>query len=246
MDTLCHYTSIYSLKQIVTPCEIDFLAIFYKDNDVDDYKWIREKGKTIVREICEEHGWTFDSGHLAYDPFIISFSTNPNSYHMWEKFKGSGCEVMISFNPELFQYVISICNLESFVPCEYVRNDASGDEIKTAVMQIKDSGLLPNIEDEDMLKLAIMGVIQGKFYEEVEIRYVKLCPIYATVSPTDNGPQLELYEVPQEKYKEHVRFPKGLINQVVLRKDVCDDDFEEVKEHMVKCGYSPDIVVRQN
>ena len=91
-----------------------------------------------------------------------------------------------------------------------------------------------------------MGVMQGQFNQEEEIRYVKLCSRYMTVYPKDEGVLSELYKVPEDKYHIHIQFPRGLINRIVLRNDVSDDDYKDVVKHMVKCGYDPKIIIKQN
>lgn len=245
MKELCHYTSIDSLLKIISSDEVNIIATYYKQHGKDDYCWIRERGKRIVKELCEEHNWKYDPDCLAYNPYIISFCTNSNSYHMWNEFEGNGTEAMLSFNPYLFWHSISIFKLESLVPCKYVAHNATDDEIKKAVLDILGKEFFENLEKEELLKLAIMGVMQSKFYEEEEIRYVKLCDLYATVSPTADGPLVNYYEVPEKDYHIHISFPKGIINCVYLRNDVSDNDYNDVVNHMVKCGYSPEIVRKQ-
>lgn len=245
MKELCHYTSIDSLLKIVLPEMVDFIATYYKQHGKDDYCWIRERGKRIVKELCEEHNWKYDPGDLAYNPYIISFCKNDNSYYMWNNFSGKGTEAMISLNPYLFWSSISIYELESLVPCKYVSLNATDDEIKNAVLDIIDNECFEDIEKEELLKLAIMGVMQGKFWEEEEIRYVKLCPLYARVNPTIDEPQVIKCENIEQENSVHIPFPKGIINYVILRNDVSDNDYEDVVTHMVKCGYPPRFVRKQ-
>lgn len=243
---LYHYTSIDYLLKIVTPFDIDFIATYYKYYKKYNYEWIKDKGESIVQKICIVNNWKFDPAHLSYDPYIVSFCTNPDSYYMWNEFNGHGSEVMISFNLDLFLFAIGIVKLECLVPCVYINEKPSDNEIVDAVMQIMSSDFFEDIEQEDILKLAIMGVMQGQFNQEEEIRYVKLCSRYMTVYPKDEGVLSELYKVPEDKYHIHIQFPIGLINRIVLRNDVSDDDYKDVVKHMVKCGYDPKIIIKQN
>ena len=142
MKGFYHYTSIGSLLKIVLPDRIDFIATYYKQHGKDDYCWIRERGKRIVKELCEEHNWKYDSGYLAYNPYIICFCNNGNSYHMWNEFKGTGTQAMISINPYLFWNCISINKLESLVPCKYVSYSATDNEIKNVILDIIDNKLV--------------------------------------------------------------------------------------------------------
>jgi len=245
MKELCHYTSIDSLLKIILSDGVDIIATYYRQHGKDDYCWIRERGKRIVKELCEEHNWNYDPNDLAYNPYIISFCTNANSYFMWNEFMGRGTEAMISFNPYLFWSSISIYKLESLVPCKYVSDNATDVEIKNAVLDIISSDLFEELEKEDLLKLAIMGVIQGKFWEEQEIRYVKLCSLYARVNPASDEPQVIKCENIEQENFIHIPFPKGIINRVYVRNDISDEDYEDVLYHMIKCGYSPEIISKQ-
>ena len=130
--------------------------------------------------------------------------------------------------------------------CIYIKEKPSDNEIVDAVMQIMSSDFFEDIEQEDILKLAIMGVMLGQFNQEEEIRYVKLCSRYMTVYPKDEGVLSELYKVPEDKYHIHIQFQRWLINRIVLRNDVSDDDYKDVVKHMVKCGYDPKIIIKQN
>ena len=245
MKGLCHYTSIDSLLEIISSDEVNIIATYYKQYGKDDYSWIRERGKRIVKELCVEHNWKYDPGDLAYNPYIISFCTNANSYYMWNKFKGEGTEAMISLDPCLFLNSISIYRLESLVPCKYVSPNATDVEIKNAVLDIISNECFENLEKGELLKLAIMGVMQGKFWDEEEIRYVKLCSLYARVNPANDGPQVIKCEDIEQDNFIRIPFPKGIINSVCLRNDISDEDYEDVLNHIVKCGYSPEIISKQ-
>lgn len=245
MKELCHYTSIDSLLKIVSQINIDIIATYYKQHGKDDYCWIRERGKRIVKELCEEHNWKYDPGDLAYNPYIISFCTSPYSFHMWNEFKGKGSEVMLSFNPYLFWHSISIYKLESLVPCKYVRPNATDNEIKKEILEIIESEYFEDLDKEELLKLAVMGVMQGKFWEEEEIRYVKLCSLYANVNSTIDKPEVIKCEDIEQERSIHITLPRGIINHVVLRNDISGNDYEDVVYHMIKCGYPPRIVRKQ-
>ena len=133
---------------------------------------------------------------------------------MWNEFKGIGTEAMISLDPYLFWNSISIYKLESLVPCKYVNSNATDGEIKTAVLNIIANECFENLEKEELLKLAIMGVMQGKFWDEEEIRYVKLCSLYARVNPATDGPQvIKCEDIEQDNYIR-IPFPKGIINSI--------------------------------
>ena len=246
MKKLCHYTSIDSLLKIVLSDGVDIIATYYKHHGNNDYCWIRERGKRIVKELCEEYNWKYDPGDLADNPYIICFCTNENSYYMWNRFKGDGKEVMISFKPNLFRNSISISKLESLVPCIYVNNNATNDEIKKAVLDIMKNDCFEDLEESDLLKLAIMGVMQGQFWEEEEVRYVRLNPLFASVYQTTDGIGLKHCEDIEQENSIHITFPRGIINYIMLRNDVSNNDYEDVVNHMVKCGYSPNIVKKQD
>lgn len=245
MKRLCHYTSIDSLLKIITSGGVDIIATYYKHHGNNDYCWIRERGKRIVKELCEEYNWKYDPGDLADNPYIICFCTNENSYYMWNNFKG-GKEAMISFKPNLLRSSISFFKLESLVPCKYVSLNAKDDEIKNAVLEIMANECFENIEKNELLKLAIMGVLQGRFRQEEEVRYVRLNPLFASVYQTTDGIELKHCEDIEQENSIHITFPRGIINYIMLRNDVSNNDYEDVVNHMVKCGYSPNIVKKQD
>lgn len=241
MKQLCHYTSIDSLLKIISSDGVAIIATYYKQHDKDDYCWIRERGKRIVKELCEEYNWKYDLGDLADNPYIISFCTNANSYFMWNNFKG-GKEAMISFKPNLLRSSISFFKLESLVPCKYVSLNAKDDEIKNAVLEIMANECFENIEKNELLKLAIMGVLQGRFRQEEEMRYIRLNPLFARINQTTDDIEVKYCEDIEQESSIIILFPRGVINDVVLRNDVSDDDYKEVVNHMAKCGYSPNMV----
>lgn len=240
---LYHYTSISNIEKIVGPYKVDLIATYYQKFAKDDYAWIRTEGKTLVKELCEEFGYEFEPDYLAHRPYITSFCTSPYSDYMWSVFGDNGEVATLVINERiLFEKASLIENYARIIPCEYINPISDKQKKKDTIMKIASSDYLCDCPNDDRLMFAIMGVMQNKFYEEQEIRYVQIEKLLSTVQYKDGMVQVEKYNVPSDKWAKHVHFPKNFLEGIILGRNVDQCDYDFFKNYMFECGYDPNIV----
>ena len=243
--SLYHYTSISNIEKIVRPDKVDLIATYYQQFAEKDYAWIRTEGKILVKELCEEFGYEYDPDYLAHRPYITSFCASPYSDYMWSVFGDHGEGVTLVINEQiLYEEASLVENYARIIPCEYIDPQSDKQKKKDIIMKIASSDYLYDCPNDDRLMFAVMGVMQNKFYEEQEIRYVQIEKLLSTVHNKDGMVQVEKYNVPQEKWIKHLFYPKELVEGIILGKNVEQDDFDYYKQYMMECGYSPDSVIK--
>lgn len=241
--SLYHYTSIANIEKIIRPDKVDLIATYYQKFAKDDYAWIRAEGKILVKELCEELGYEYDPDYLAHRPYITSFCTSPYSDYMWNAFGDNGEGAALEFNEQkLCEEEFLIENYARIIPCEYIDPKSEKQKKKDVIMEIASSDYLYNCPDDDRLMFAVMGVMQNKFYEEQEIRFVQIEKLLSTVQYNDGIVQVEKYNVPSEKWAKHVYFPKNILEGIILGKNVDQYDYDYFKKYILECGYNPQIV----
>lgn len=241
--SLYHYTKLSNIEKIVRPYKIDLIATYYEQFAKDDYAWIREEGKTLVKELCEELGYEYDADYLAHRPYITSFCTSPDSDYMWNVFGDNGEGVALAFNEQILCEEASLIeNYARIIPCEYINPIDNKLKKKDIIMKIASSDYLYNCPNDDRLMFAVMGVMQNKFYEEQEIRYVQIEKLLSTVHYKDGMVQIEKYNVSPEKWTKHVYFPRDLLEGIILGRNVDQYDYDYFKSYVFECGYNPNIV----
>ena len=239
MSSLFHYTKLSNLKEIIKEDSIDFIATFYEKFNQDDYAWIKNNSESIVREICEQNGWRYDPDILSNRPYIISFCKSGSSEYMWNNYGDNGEGIVLEFNQEkLYQEAISTKNYACLIPCEYVNPHHSDKEsIKQTILKIAQNDLLQENTDADRMIFAVMGIMQNKFHEEMEVRYVQIEEKLATAKCENGIAIIEDYEVPKDKWLRHLIFPKDILEKVVFGRDVCDEDVKTFKDYLCSIGY---------
>lgn len=243
--SLYHYTSISNIEKIVRPNIVDLIATYYQKFAEEDYAWIRTEGKILVKELCEEFGYEYDPDYLAHRPYITSFCTSPYSDYMWSVFGDNGEGATLVINEQILCEEASLVeNYARIIPCEYIDPKSEKQKKKDIIMKIASNDYLYDCPNDDRLMFAVMGVMQNKFYEEQEIRYVQIEKLLSTVHYKDGVVQVEKYNVPEEKWIKHLFYPKELIEGIILGKNVDQEDYNYFKKYMIECGYSPDSVFK--
>lgn len=243
--SLYHYTSISNIEKIVRPNIVDLIATYYQKFAEEDYAWIRTEGKILVKELCEEFGYEYDPDYLAHRPYITSFCTSPYSDYMWSVFGENGEGATLVINEQILCEEASLVeNYARIIPCEYIDPKSEKQKKKDIIMKIASNDYLYDCPNDDRLMFAVMGVMQNKFYEEQEIRYVQIEKLLSTVHYKDGMVQVEKYNVPEEKWIKHLFYPKELIEGIILGKNVDQKDYNYFKNYMIECGYGPDSVLK--
>ena len=241
--SLYHYTKLSNIEKIVRPDIINLIATYYEKFAKDDYAWIREEGKTLVKELCEELGYNYDPDYLAHRPYIVSFCTSPNSDYMWKEFGEDGDGVALMFNEQILrEHASLIDNYSQIIPCEYIDTNYDREKKKAAILKIAKSNYLEACPDDDKLMFAVMGVMQNRFYYEQEIRYVQIEKLLYTVRYLEGNAHVEKYIVPTDKWTKHICFSKDILDGIILGKNVGKHDFEYFKNYMHEYGYGFDKI----
>lgn len=241
--SLYHYTKLSNIEKIVRLDKVDLIATYYQKFAKNDYAWIRTEGKILVKELCEEFGYEYDPDYLAHRPYITSFCTSPYSDYMWSVFgdNGEGATLVINEH-KLCEEASLIENYARIIPCEYIDPKSEKQKKKDVIIKIASSDYLYDCPDDDRLMFAVMGVMQNRFYEEQEIRYVQIEKLLSTVHYKDGMVQVEKYNVPSDKWSKHVHFPKNILEGIILGRNVDQNDYDFFKNYIFECGYDPNIV----
>ena len=243
--SLYHYTKISNIEKIVRPNKIDLIATYYEKFAKADYAWIREEGKILVKELCEEFGYEYDPDYLAHRPYITSFCTSPYSDYMWKVLGDNGEGVALVFNEQkLCEEASLIENYARIIPCEYIDPKSEKQKKKDVIMEIASSDYLYNCPDDDRLMFAVMGVMQNKFYEEQEIRYVQIEKLLFNGYYENGEAVLKKYVVPKDKWIKHIHFAKDVLEGIIIGKNVEQCDFDYYQKYMLKCGYTPESIIK--
>ena len=247
MNYLYHYTRLNNIEKIIKNDHVDLIATYYQRFAADDYAWIKKNAEPIIQEICEDNHWRFDIDRLSYNPYVISFCKSANSMHMWKEFGDNGEGIALVFNQErLKEETSSFMNYACMVPCEYIYPNSERLQIKNTIIRIANSELLDVCTDDDKLIFAAMGVMQSKFYNEMEIRYVQIEERVFTASYNDGDVKIEEYNVPKEDWERHILFSKDIMEGVIFGKYVDSDDIISFKEYFSQCGFDHLFIKQAN
>lgn len=243
--SLYHYTKLSNIEKIVRLDKIDLIATYYQKFAKDDYVWIREEGKILVKELCKELNYEYDPDYLAHRPYITSFCTSPYSDYMWKVFGDNGEGVALVFNEQkLCEEASLIENYARIIPCEYIDPKSEKQKKKDVIMKIASSYYLYNCPDDDRLMFAVMGVMQNGFYEEQEIRYVQIEKLLFNGYYENGEAALKKYVVPKNKWVRHIHFAKEVLEGIIIGKNVEQCDFDYYQKYMLKCGYALKSIIK--
>ena len=242
---LHHYTKLDVLFHIVQSEHLEIRGTYFERFNNDDYMWVRKNSEGVVKRICEELKLPYDPDYLSCKPYIISFCKNPDSEHMWEQYGDHHKGVKLVFDQQKMEPVLNSNNDgDGFVPCIYI-DDNSEEEIKIQIVDLLYSGLLTQYDEDDRMVFLATGIKRKKdFKSEEEIRYVNVFRDVFKWSVSNGEPYFEDIEVDKTNWYRFYKFPHDALIQVVVGRDVSEEDYLKAKEHIVKCGYDPKIVCR--
>lgn len=243
MKQLHHYTELRNLDKIVKADCIDLYAKYYEEYKKDDYMWIKDRAIPLVKELCKEYNWWHDPDYLAFNPYITSYCTIRNSDYMWKEFGENGEGVILSFNEEILKQETSLIrNGSCLIPCEYIDPNSDDNHIKNKIMEIAKSDLLQDCPNDDKLMFGAIGLMQKKFFDEQELRYVRIEKKIAEIKYVDGEVKVEEYIVPNDDRIRHAIFPKEMLVGITFGKEVSKYDIEYYSEYIRRWGYTSEIV----
>ena len=244
-DFLYHYTELQYLKQIVNPDNICMKATYYKKYNQNDYKWIKTYAEPIVEKICKQLKLEYDPDCLSYSPYIISFSTEPDSKNMWDSFASKGKGLVLKFKREALLQNAHYSNAELMIPCSYVKaKDAS--KIEEDILKIYKSRDLGMYPEQDKIAFAAIGILPKRYCKQNEVRYVKLCQWVSTVRIVDGEIRVEPHDVQKADWdKERIIFPKDALAGITFGKRVSREKYNEGVEYLIGCGIPKEIISKK-
>lgn len=255
MDKVYHYTKIQNVDSIIKNDAIHLRSTFFRKYDKEDYLWIKNYSKDVIKEICIENNWIYDDEELTLKPYFISFCQDENSPYMWKRYADEGKGVKLVFNKELLK-ARDLLNLsgngghhraiEATLPCIYI-------EDKSSLKQ----QLLDNINIEDLqpwdyfdrLRFLASAIKWARLYkEEQEYRHIHLYPIAFTEEYNegnfyfidDEGP------VDENDMRITILFPKEMLVGIELGSNTTQKEFCRMRNYITSIGYPSNIVTRMS
>ena len=256
MEKVYHYTKIKSaniniLESIIREDAIHLRAAFFRKYLKEDYLWIKNYSKEVVKEICEERKWQYDEDDLTIKPYLICFCLDSNSSYMWDNYADNGKGMKLIFDKRLLlkcRHVIPDGHgnyydaLEIALPCIYI------DDTSKLKQQLLDNINQPNLEMWDYfnrLKFLVASMKQSKPYkEEQEFRYIHLYSKVGRYLYNEGNPYYQDDEGPIKTNEMWVDllFPKEMLLGIELGYNATNDDLQYVRKHIKNLGYDPRIV----
>lgn len=255
MEKVYHYTKIGNVEGIIRYDAIHLHSTFFRKYAKEDYLWIKNYSKDIVKEICEENSWAYADEELTLKPYFISFCLEENSSYMWKNYAGEGKGIKLVFNKELLKagehfnpdgYGGYFPAIEATLPCIYINGKSSLKQQLMDNINIED---LQSWEYFDRLRFLVSAVKKTKPYaEEQEYRHVLLDSVEATANYNNENYYLQDNEGPINKDEMwiDILFPKEILVGVELGPNTTQEDFRYVRGYVRSIGYEPQIVTRRN
>lgn len=245
MEELYHYTALDVLYKIVQNHSINLRATHFRYFGKDDYEWVRDTVKPIIRKMCMDKDEWFDPGLLTANPFIISFCKNGSSQYMWKTFGDDHEGIKLVLNKELLTIPHEIAidekgeehevnGLETLLPCSYINRE---NEIPSVLMSYEDEETLCGWDFSDKMRLSSVALMQSKFTKEQEYRHICLFP---TVSIVYTDFHVEDDPMPPYQYI-FLQFPQDLLLGVQLGKDTTKQDLWDIARYLQNEGFHVDV-----
>lgn len=253
MEKIYHYTKIQNIDGIIKNDAIRMFSTFFSKYANNDYLWIKNFSKFVVKDICEENKWPYDEDELTLKPYFISCCLDDNSSYMWKKYADDGKGVKIIFNKDLFKSCDHLIPnehggysdaIEATLPCIYIKDKSS---LKQQLLDNIDIEDLRSWDYLDRLRFLASAIKQAKPYkEEKEFRHVHLYSIAFTTEYNDGNPYFQDDEGPveDEDMRITILFPKEMLVGIELGPNTTQEEFRQVQNYIKSIGYSPNIVTR--
>jgi hypothetical protein len=256
MEKLYHYTIIKNanvsiLESIIRDDAIHLHAAFFRKYFKEDYQWIKNYSKEVVKEICEGKKWQYDEDDLTIKPYLISFCLDSNSSYMWTNYADYGKGMKLIFDKK---FLLNCSHgipdghgnyydaLETALPCIYI------DDKRNLKQQLLDNINHPNLKPWDYfdrLKFLVASIKQSKPYkEEQEFRFIHLDSKVGTFFYNEGNPYYQDDEGPiiADEMWVDILFPKEMLLGIELGNNATNDDLQYVRKHIKSIGYDPRIV----
>ena len=238
-----HYTSLrgddgdFLLKKILNSQEILLRATYFENFAKEDYKWLKKDSRDVVRRVCEENGQSYDPDMLDCRPYIISFSTNGKSAHLWKKFGCKGKGMILAFDSDkLNEAHATDGSIDCLLPCKYITRKKN---MYKRIQSIANHENLTGWPFVDCLKMAVVAMRPMKKEKEEEMRYISL---HQTIGTINEQGIYKDYEVTKDEWYKYITFPKDSLVSIILGSKTKEDDYQFVKDYVKQRGLDPNIV----
>lgn len=256
MGKVFHYTIIKDgnmsiLESIIREDAIHLHASFFRKYCKEDYQWIKNYSKDVIKEICEEKQWQYDEDDLTLKPYLISFCLDSDSSYMWTNYSDHGKGMKLIFDKGILLkcghgipdgYGNYYDALEAALPCIYI------DDKSELKQQLLDNINHPNLEQWDYfdrLKFLAASIKQTKPYkEEQEFRYIHLYSKVGTYFYNEGNSYYQDDEGPikGDDMWVDILFPKEMLLGIELGNNTTSDDLQYVRKYIKSIGYDPRII----
>ncbi len=257
MDKVYHYTKIKSgdvniLENIIQKDNIHLHSTFFRKYFKEDYLWIKNFSKEIVKEICEEKGWQYDEDDLTIKPYLISFCIDADSSYMWTNYADNGKGMKLIFDKS---FILNCGHsnpdkhggyypaIETALPCIYIENK---DKLKSKLLENINNPILEPFVFIDRLKFLVASIKKTKPYEEEqEFRHIHIHSIsFRTYSNNDDNFYYQDDEGPTDKDDMwiDILFPKEMLLGIELGSSATNEDMQYVHNHIKTVGYDPRFI----
>lgn len=254
MEKVYHYTKIKNIEGIIRNDAIHLYSAFFRKYAKEDYLWIKNSSKDVVKEICKEQNWPYDEEVLTLKPYFISFCLDENSSYMWQNYADAGKGIKLIFNKELLKK----CNhlnpkgngdyipaIEATLPCIYIENKSF---LKKQLMDNINIDDLQSWDYFDRLRFLVSAIKQTKPYaEEQEYRHVHLELVESTATYNNGNFYFQNNEGPIEKKDMGIEilFPKEILVGIELGPNTVQEELCRVQNYVKSIGYDYRIVTRR-
>lgn len=252
-EKIYHYTKIRDkvvniLESIIQKGAIHLHSSFFRKYEKDDYLWIKNYSKDIVRDICEENHWEYDEGALTEYPYIISFCMDSDSEYMWKNYADKGHGMKLIFDKDLLNNVGHgnpdghgnyYSAIETTLPCIYINKK---EELKLKLLDNMNLPELGTMSEFEKMKFLVSAIKFSKPYkEEQEYRHIHLHDIFGHYYYNDGNPYYEedVGPVNKDDMWLDLLFPREMLLGIELGENTTEEDLQYVRQHIINVGYDP-------
>jgi len=257
IEKVYHYTKIKKgetniLESIIRSDAIHLRSTFFRKYAKEDYQWIKNYSRDIIKEICLENNWPYDEDSLTLKPYFISFCLDENSSYMWKKYADESKGIKLIFSKDLLMSCVHFTSggnsyaVETTLPCIYIENKSN---LKKQLLDNINLDELQSWESYfDRLLFLVSAIKQKRPYaEEQEFRHIHLHDVEFEGIYNNGNFYFRDKEGPTDNEDMWIDllFPKEMLLGIELGPSTTQEDLLYVRNYVNAIGYNPRIVTRR-
>ena len=253
MEQIYHHTIFDVLKKIVQKEGLKFRASRYS-NYGDEYDWIKDKTDCVIQEILSISSQDYKNNVMGYAPYLICFCKENLSKKMWYDYADKNEGIQLGLDKSLcIETSLPDKDPAAFIECIYMAEDEVKDKemLKSAIDELY-SHYRVRSKIQDDLQVCISFIKQKMYEFEREYRYMiphyhelsisqnRKGDIISTEGEDFNDKEFNGYgiEIIGDKIYCYQAFPKEALKSITLGYKTTDEQLEDVRKHLKKCGYN--------